>query len=180
MRRSASFVRQDCRRNTTTVDVAEEGERRAPAPWAARSDYDLVILDLNLPAASDGVAVLRHLRLKAGPLCRLLVLTLRSRVEDRVQCLGHRRRRLSPETVFLQRTLGPHSRPAAGAAICPRSPCSEVEDLKLDRVEHAAERAGRRIELTSKEFSLLEYLMRNAGRQVSPRHDHRTRLEPDF
>jgi Transcriptional regulatory protein, C terminal len=42
-----------------------------------------------------------------------------------------------------------------------------VEDLKLDRVEHRAERAGRRIELTSKEFSLLEYLMRNAGRQVS-------------
>ena len=37
----------------------------------------------------------------------------------------------------------------------------------LDRVEHRAERAGRRIELTSKEFSLLEYLMRNAGRQVS-------------
>ena len=42
-----------------------------------------------------------------------------------------------------------------------------VEDLKLDRVEHRAERAGRRIELTSKEFALLEYLMRNAGRQVS-------------
>ena len=42
-----------------------------------------------------------------------------------------------------------------------------VEDLKLDRVEHRAERAGRRIELTAKEFSLLEYLMRNAGRQVS-------------
>jgi DNA-binding response OmpR family regulator len=42
-----------------------------------------------------------------------------------------------------------------------------VEDLHLDRVKHLAERAGRRIELTSKEFSLLEYLMRNAGRQVS-------------
>jgi HD superfamily phosphohydrolase YqeK len=42
-----------------------------------------------------------------------------------------------------------------------------VEDLHLDRVEHRAERAGRRIDLTSKEFCLLEYLMRNAGRQVS-------------
>jgi DNA-binding response OmpR family regulator len=41
-----------------------------------------------------------------------------------------------------------------------------VEDLKLDRVERRAERVGRRIELTSKEFSLLEYLRRNAGRQV--------------
>jgi len=42
-----------------------------------------------------------------------------------------------------------------------------VDDLKLDRVEHRVERAGRRIELTSKEFCLLEYLMRNAGRRIT-------------
>jgi len=42
-----------------------------------------------------------------------------------------------------------------------------VSDLKLDRVEHQVERAGRRIELTAKEFALLEYLMRNAGRKVT-------------
>jgi DNA-binding response OmpR family regulator len=42
-----------------------------------------------------------------------------------------------------------------------------VEDLKLDRVERRTERSGRRIELTAKEFALLEYLMRNAGRRVS-------------
>src|SRR5207244_4039306 len=41
------------------------------------------------------------------------------------------------------------------------------EDLKLDRVERRVERAGRRIELTSKEFALLEYLMRNAGRRIT-------------
>jgi DNA-binding response OmpR family regulator len=42
-----------------------------------------------------------------------------------------------------------------------------VEDLRLDRIERRVERSGRRIELTSKEFSLLEYLMLNAGRRVS-------------
>ncbi len=42
-----------------------------------------------------------------------------------------------------------------------------VEDLKLDRVERRVERAGRRIELTLKEFALLEYLMRNSGRRVT-------------
>ncbi len=42
-----------------------------------------------------------------------------------------------------------------------------VEDLKLDRVERRVERAGRRVELTTKEFALLEYLMRNAGRKVT-------------
>jgi len=42
-----------------------------------------------------------------------------------------------------------------------------VADLKLDRVERRVERAGQRIELTSKEFALLEYLMRNAGRRIT-------------
>jgi len=42
-----------------------------------------------------------------------------------------------------------------------------VDDLKLDRVERRVERAGQRIELTSKEFALLEYLMRNAGRRIT-------------
>ena len=42
-----------------------------------------------------------------------------------------------------------------------------VDDLKLDRVERRVERAGRRIDLTSKEFCLLEYLMRNAGRRIT-------------
>ena len=42
-----------------------------------------------------------------------------------------------------------------------------VDDLKLDRIERRVERAGRRIELTSKEFCLLEYLMRNAGRRIT-------------
>jgi len=59
-------------------------------------------------------------------------------------------RRLLGQTVFL---------PAASVVT--------VEDLKLDRVERRVERAGKRIELTTKEFALLEYLMLNAGRRVS-------------
>ena len=46
-------------------------------------------------------------------------------------------------------------------------PCCDVADLELDRVERKVERAGKRIELTSKEFALLEYLMRNAGRRIT-------------
>jgi two-component system, OmpR family, copper resistance phosphate regulon response regulator CusR len=52
-------------------------------------------------------------------------------------------------------------------AIFRLSPCSRFADLKLDRVQHLVERAGTRIDLTAKEFSLLEYLMRNAGRSVT-------------
>jgi two-component system chemotaxis response regulator CheB len=79
----ASFVRPGLQAEHYTVDVAEDGERARA--MGSEIDYDLVILDLNLPRV-DGVAVLRHLRLKR-PTLPVLVLTLRSRVEDRVQCL---------------------------------------------------------------------------------------------
>ncbi|HEV3305909.1 MAG TPA: chemotaxis-specific protein-glutamate methyltransferase CheB [Candidatus Sulfotelmatobacter sp.] len=79
----ASFVRQGLQAEHYTVDIAEDGERARA--MGSEIDYDLVILDLNLPRV-DGVAVLRHLRLKR-PTLPVLVLTLRSRVEDRVQCL---------------------------------------------------------------------------------------------
>jgi len=49
----------------------------------------------------------------------------------------------------------------------PQQVTLQVDDLVLDRIEHRVERGGRRIELTSKEFALLEYLMRNAGRRVT-------------
>jgi len=162
MRRSPVLCARDCRRNTTRSDVAEDGERARA--MGSEIDYDLVILDLNLPRV-DGVAVLRHLRLKR-PTLPVLVLTLRSRVEDRVQCLDTGRRRLSPKP-FSFSELSARIRALLRRSHLPSESVLEVEDLKLDRVEHRAERAGRRIELTSKEFSLLEYLMRNAGRQVS-------------
>lgn len=158
----ASFVRQGLQAEHYTVDVAEDGER-ARAMWS-EIDYDLVILDLNLPRV-DGVAVLRHLRLKR-PTLPVLVLTLRSRVEDRVQCLDTGADDYLPKP-FSFSELSARIRALLRRSHLPSEAVLEVEDLKLDRVQHRAERAGRRIELTSKEFLLLEYLMRNAGRQVS-------------
>src|ERR1700677_1356173 len=79
----AGFVRQGLQGEHYTVEVAEDGEQARA--MGSESDYDLVILDLNLPRL-DGVSVLRHLRLRR-PSMPVLVLTLRARVEDRVQCL---------------------------------------------------------------------------------------------
>src|ERR1022692_2660355 len=158
----ASFVRQGLQAEHYTVDVAEDGERARA--MGSEIDYDLVILDLNLPRV-DGVAVLRHLRLKR-PTLPVLVLTLRSRVEDRVQCLDTGADDYLPKP-FSFSELSARIRALLRRSHLPSESVLVVEDLKLDRVEHRAERAGRRIELTSKEFSLLEYLMRNAGRQVS-------------
>jgi len=158
----SGFVGQGLREEQYTVDVAEDGEQARA--MGSEVDYDLVVLDLNLPKL-DGVSVLRHLRLRR-PSLPVLVLTLRSRVEDRVQCLdtGADDYLAKP---FSFSELSARIRALLRRSHLPSESVLEVEDLKLDRVERRAERAGRRIELTSKEFALLEYLMRNAGRQVS-------------
>ncbi|HTC45991.1 MAG TPA: response regulator [Candidatus Aquilonibacter sp.] len=158
----AGFVRQGLQGEHYTVDVAEDGEQARA--MGSETEYDLVILDLNLPRL-DGVAVLRHLRLRR-PSLPVLVLTLRSRVEDRVQCLDIGADDYLPKP-FSFSELSARIRALLRRSHLPSESVLAVEDLKLDRVEHRAERAGRRIDLTSKEFALLEYLMRNSGRQVS-------------
>src|SRR5271166_1057318 len=151
----AAFVRQGLLAEHYTVDVAEDGEQARA--MGSETDYDLVVLDLNLPLV-DGVAVLRHLRLRR-PSLPVLVLTLRSKVEDRVQCLDTGADDYLPKP-FSFSELSARIRALLRRSHLPSESVLVVEDLKLDRVE-------RRAELTAKEFSLLEYLMRNAGRQVS-------------
>jgi two-component system copper resistance phosphate regulon response regulator CusR len=158
----AGFVRQGLQGEHYAVDVVEDGEQARA--MGSEFDYDLVILDLNLPKL-DGVSVLRHLRLKR-PSLPVLVLTQRGRVEDRVQCLDTGADDFLPKP-FSFSELSARIRALLRRSHLPSESVLVLEDLKLDRVEHRAERAGRRIELTAKEFSLLEYLMRNAGRQVS-------------
>ncbi len=158
----AKFVRQGLEGEHYTVDVFPDGEQARVA--ANDLDYDVVVLDLNLPKL-DGVSVLRQLRLKK-PSLPVLVLTQRTRVEDRVQCLdtGADDYLAKP---FSFSELSARIRALLRRSHLPSESVLAIADLKLDRVEHRVERAGRRIELTTKEFSLLEYLMRNAGRRVT-------------
>jgi len=158
----AKFVRQGLEGEHYSVDVFPDGEQAGAA--ATECDYDVVILDLNLPKV-DGVSVLRQLRLKK-PSLPVLVLTQRTRVEDRVQCLD------TGADDYLGKPFSFSELSARIRALVRRShlPSESVltaGDLKLDRVARIVERAGRRIELTTKEFTLLEYLMRNAGHQVT-------------
>src|SRR5205814_2262620 len=100
------------------------------------------------------------------PSMPILVLTGRTRVEDRVQCLD-----LGADDYlgkpFSFTELSARIRALMRRSHLPAESVLTVDDLKLDRVERRVERAGRRIELTSKEFALLEYLMRNAGRRIT-------------
>jgi len=158
----ARFVRQGLEGEHYSVDVFADGEQARSA--AIAFEYDVVILDLNLPKM-DGVSVLRHLRSKK-PSVPVLVLTQRTHVEDRVQCLD------TGADDFLAKPFSFSELSARIRALVRRShlPSESVliaADLRLDRVQRLVERAGRRIELTGKEFSLLEYLMLNAGRSVT-------------
>ena len=158
----ASFVRKGLEAEHYAVDVSADGEQARA--MAGEFDYDLVVLDLTLPRL-DGVSILRCVRTRK-PSIPILVLTGRSRVEDRVQCLdlGADDYLVKP---FSFSELSARIRALLRRCHLPAESVLTVADLKLDRVERRVERAGRRIELTSKEFALLEYLMRNAGRRIT-------------
>ena len=158
----ASFVRKGLEAEHYAVDVAVDGEQARTL--ALDYEYDLIVLDLNLPKL-DGISVLNAVR-PLKPTLPVLVLTARSRVEDRVQALDSGADDcLNKPFSFTElsarvRALLRRGRPAKDSVL-------KLADLALDRIERRVERSGKRIELTSKEFALLEYLMRNAGRRIT-------------
>src|SRR5437868_5226431 len=158
----AGFVRKGLEAEHYAVDVSFDGEQARAL--ATEVDFDLVILDLTLPHL-DGVTILRQVRTRK-PNLPILVLTARSRVEDRVFCLdaGADDYLIKP---FSFSELSARIRVLLRRNRLPAESVLAVEDLGLDRVERRVTRGSRNIELTSKEFALLEYLMRNAGRRVT-------------
>lgn len=158
----ASFIRKGLEAEHYAVDTASEGEQGRT--MALEFDYDLLILDLNLPVL-DGLGVLKSLR-QRKPSLPVMILTARSRVEDRVQCLdmGADDYLVKPFS-FLE--LSARARALLRRCHLPSESVLAVRDLRLDRVERRVERSGHRIDLTTKEFALLEYLMRNVGRRLT-------------
>jgi len=158
----ASFLCKGLEAEHYAVDVSGDGEQARA--MALESDYDLLVLDLNLPRL-DGLEVLRAVR-APKPSLPVLILTARSRIEDRVQALD------AGADDYLIKPFSFTELSARVRALLRRGPRTvetvlQVADLELDRVERKVRRAGKAIELTSKEFCLLEYLLRNAGRRVT-------------
>jgi DNA-binding response OmpR family regulator len=145
-----------------TVDVSTDGERART--MASEENFDLVMIDWDLPPL-DWVTILRFVR-NRKPSMPILVLTARNRMEDRVRGLDLGADDCMAKPVSLAE-LSARIRALMRRSQLPVQSVLVVDNLKLDRVERRVERAGRRVELTSKEFSLLEYFMRNAGRIIS-------------
>ena len=158
----ASLLRKGLEAEHYAVDVASDGD---DARWlASENDFDLMILDLNLPKM-DGIGVLHAVR-PQKPSLPVLVVTGRSRIEDRVHSLD------CGADDCLTKPFSYTELSARVRALLRRHPVTReavlrVADLELNRVERWVKRAGKRIELTAKEFGLLEYLLRNAGHRVT-------------
>ena len=158
----AGFLRKGFEAESYAVDVAMNGEEAEEL--AGTYPYDALIMDWNLPKR-DGISALRGIREnKSG--VPVLMLTGRNRIEDRVQALdcGADDYLMKP---FSFAELSARIRALMRRGRTPLETRLQVDDLVLDRLEHRVERSGKQIELTSKEFSLLEYLMRNAGRRIT-------------
>lgn len=158
----SGYIQKQLEAECHAVDAATDGEQGRS--MAIGVDYDLVVLDLNLPRV-DGLTVLRSVRQRKANM-PMMILSARSRPEDRVQCLdsGADDYLVKP---FSLTELSARVRALLRRSHLPSESVLKVQDLTLDRVERRVERSGRPIELTSKEFALLEYLMRNAGRRLT-------------
>jgi DNA-binding response OmpR family regulator len=144
------------------VDMAGDGERGLQL--AQEINYEGIILDWNLPRL-DGLSMLRKLR-QSGSNTRVLILSGRQEVADRVTGLEAGADDYLIKPFSFQELL-------ARLHTLLRRPTEllqdklMVDDLELDRLHHTVTRAGKPINLTQREYALLEYLMRNAGRVVT-------------
>jgi two-component system copper resistance phosphate regulon response regulator CusR len=145
-----------------TVQVYDSGEE-ACSHLVGRS-YDLVILDLNMPGM-DGLATMKQMRL-SHPQLPILILTARSRTQDLVQVLeaGADDYLMKPFS-FLELGARIQNLLRRYANVVPDA--MRVADLVMNREERRVSRSGRRIELTPREFAILEYLMGHIGKPVS-------------
>jgi len=161
-RRVASFIRRGLSADKFVVDVAQEGQ--SGLDLALSKDYNLIILDLMLPGLT-GQEVLDGIR-KTNRTVPVLVLTAKGAVRDKVELFE------KGCDDYLTKPFAFAELQARVKALLRRGKTEnrdrlQVADLCVDFNKRLVTRSGRKIELTLKEYALLEYLMRNAGQVLS-------------
>ena len=158
----ADFIRRGLKEEGYATDVAYDGENGYFL--AKTNDYDLILLDLMLPKI-DGVTVCKRLKEErvASP---IIMLTAKDTTREKVAGLD------SGADDYLTKPFAFEELLARIRAVLRKRESKEltklkVDDLELDLITHRVTRAGKEIELTAKEYALLEYLMRNAGTVVT-------------
>jgi DNA-binding response OmpR family regulator len=162
--RIARFLKKGLEEESYAVDVAVDG--RAVLDWVAGAAYDLILLDIMLPGLT-GIEVTRILRAR-GLITPILMLTARDEIDDRVIGLDAGADDYLPKPFAFKELLA-RIRALTRRTTAAATPDTilRLGDLTLDTVTHRAKRGEREIELTSKEYALLEYLLRHAHRSLS-------------
>lgn len=158
-KRLAQLIRKGLRENGFVVDVLHRGDEALQAILS--TPFDAVVLDIMLPGR-DGLSVLRQVRDKGGRV-PLLLLTARGEVNERIEGLN-----LGADD-YIAKPFSVDELAARLRALIRRGTGENltlyrIHDLILDAAKRTVRRGERKIELTSREFSLLEYLMRSPGR----------------
>lgn len=158
-KKTASFIRKALQAEGFAVDVCHNGNEGVAA--ARVTPFDAIVLDIMLPGR-DGLSVLKQLREQKNG-TPVLLLSARGEVNERVEGLNLGADDYLPKPFVLAeliarvRALGRRGGESKPTVL-------QVADLTLDTITHQAQRRGVSIELTSREYRLLEFLMRSAGR----------------
>jgi len=174
----ASFLKKGLEQDYYTVDVAFDG--KSGLDLALVEDYDLLILDIMLPAI-DGITVLKEIR-KMKIETPILMLTAKGNIEDKVEGLDSGADDYLPKPFAFEELL------ARVRALIRRKDkiknlVLSADDLNLDTLTHKVSRGDIEIILTPKEYSILEYLMRNKNHVISriklTEHVYEYQFDPD-
>jgi heavy metal response regulator len=158
-KKTASFVRKALQAEGFAVDVCYNGDDALAA--ARATPFDGIVLDIMLPGR-DGLSVLRQLRERKSTI-PVLLLSARGEVNERVEGLNAGADDYLPKPFELAELVA-RVRALTRRGGESKSTVLRVADLTLDTVTHRAQRGGADIELTAREYRLLEFLMRDAGR----------------
>jgi two-component system copper resistance phosphate regulon response regulator CusR len=160
--RLAQVIAKGLREHSYAVDLAGDGN--AALYQTSINDYDLILLDVLLPGR-DGFEVCRELRAR-GDATPVMMLTARATIDDRITGLD------AGADDYLTKPFSFRELLARVRALLRREPQLhhdrvQLDDLLLDGTSHRVSRAAQEIDLTAKEYALLEYLVRRAGQLVT-------------
>jgi len=161
-KKTASFVAKALKEEGFAIDWMRDGDDALAA--LSITPFDAVVLDIML-IGRDGLSVLKQMR-ATGNKTPVLLLSARGALNERVEGLNAGAEDYLPKPFALEELIA-RVRALVRRGSDVTTPVLRVGDLTLDTVTHFAERGSRKIELTTREYRLLEYLMRSAGRVCS-------------
>ncbi len=161
-KKTGAFISKALKADGFAVDLLRDGDEALAATKV--TPYDAVVLDIML-IGRDGLSVLRQMRAR-GNQTPVLLISARGEVNERVEGLNAGAEDYLPKPFALEElTARVRALVRRGGDV--KSPVLRIGDCTLDTITRLAERGGRKIELTTREYRLLEFLMRSTGRVCS-------------